>query len=93
MRRGMVAEVTRLRVEGISWKRLEALGLEYRFLAQFLQGKLQKDEMLRDLETAIRNYAKRQMVWFKRDKNIHWLAPNDTEKTLVTVDNFLNDRA
>lgn len=89
MRRGMVAEVKRLHTEGLSWKRMDDLGLEYRFLAQFLQGEIPKDEMLRDLETAIKNYAKRQMVWFKRDKNIHWFAPSDASKSFETVKEFL----
>lgn len=92
MRRGMIAEVTRLHTEGLSWKRMEALGLEYRFLAQFLQGKLSKEEMLVLLETAIRNYAKRQMVWFKRNKKTHWFDPtslDDREKIVSLTRSFL----
>ncbi|MHB1118285.1 MAG: tRNA (adenosine(37)-N6)-dimethylallyltransferase MiaA [Minisyncoccota bacterium] len=92
MRRGMIAEVTQLHAEGLSWKRMEALGLEYRFLARFLQGKLSKEEMLCSLETAIRQYAKRQMVWFKRNKDIKWFRPGDSSKILVTVDKFLSTK-
>ncbi|MCC6198830.1 tRNA (adenosine(37)-N6)-dimethylallyltransferase MiaA [Candidatus Nomurabacteria bacterium] len=66
MKSGMVTEVRRLHSEGVSWKRLEALGLEYRYLAQFLQGKITKSEMLVQLETAIWHYAKRQRTWFKK---------------------------
>lgn len=76
MRRGMVAEARHLHAEGLSWKRMESLGLEYRFLAQFLQGKVSKDEMLRDLEIATRQYSKRQMTWFKRNKHAHWFSPD-----------------
>lgn len=76
MRRGMIAEARRVHERGLSWKRMEALGLEYRFLARFLQGKISKDEMMRGLEIAIRHYAKRQMTWFKRDKGIRWFSPN-----------------
>ncbi len=92
MRRGMVAEAAKLHAGGLSWKRMEALGLEYRFLAQFLQGKLSKEDMLRELETAIRNYAKRQMVWFKRNKDIHWFDPaslDDRKKITSLADSFL----
>ena len=95
MRRGMVAEVQRLHGEGLSWKRMEALGLEYRFLAQYLQNKLTKEEMLRGLETAIRHYAKRQMVWFKRNKDIHWFKPtdlNDRKKIITLVESFLQKK-
>ncbi len=66
MKTGMVAEVTRLHDEGISWKRLESLGLEYRYLALFLQNKLSKTDMLTQLEMAIWHYAKRQRTWFKK---------------------------
>lgn len=89
IRRGMVAEARKLHEQGLSWKRMESLGLEYRFLAQFLQNKILKDEMLRDLETAIRQYSKRQMVWFKRNKKIKWFRPDEYEKILKVAENFL----
>lgn len=63
---GMVAEVKRLHEQGVSWKRLESLGLEYRYLALYLQKKLTKQEMLQQLESAIWHYAKRQRTWFKK---------------------------
>lgn len=66
MRAGMVREVKQLHDEGVSWKRLESLGLEYRYLAQYLQKKLSKQEMLAQLESAIWHYAKRQRTWFKK---------------------------
>ncbi len=66
MRQGMVVEVKQLHENGVSWKRLEALGLEYRFVAQYLQGKLSKENMLVELERAIWHYAKRQRTWFKK---------------------------
>lgn len=66
MEQGMVQEVDRLHTEGLSWKRLEALGLEYRFVALFLQNKLSKENMLTQLETAIWQYVKRQRTWFKK---------------------------
>ncbi|MGB2580183.1 MAG: tRNA (adenosine(37)-N6)-dimethylallyltransferase MiaA [Minisyncoccia bacterium] len=89
MRCGMVAEAKNLHEQGLSWKRMESLGLEYRFLAQFLQNKITKIEMLRDLEIAIRQYSKRQLVWFKRNKNIIWFHPDEQEKILREVKNFL----
>ncbi len=69
---GMIDEVRKLHENGLSWKRMEALGLEYRYIAQFLQSKLSESEMLKQLETAINQYAKRQMTWFKRDKRVEW---------------------
>jgi tRNA dimethylallyltransferase len=66
MRKGMVQEVRRLHEEGVAWSRLEALGLEYRFIALYLQKKLSMASMLTLLETAIWQYAKRQRTWFKK---------------------------
>lgn len=66
MKAGMVKEARDLHDQGLSWKRLESLGLEYRYLALYLQNKLSKEEMLTQLETAIWHYAKRQRTWFKK---------------------------
>ncbi|HTH92899.1 MAG TPA: tRNA (adenosine(37)-N6)-dimethylallyltransferase MiaA [Candidatus Paceibacterota bacterium] len=66
MKQGMVKEVQTLHDEGLSWKRLEALGLEYRFVALYLQNKMNKQDMTQQLESAIWHYAKRQRTWFKK---------------------------
>jgi tRNA dimethylallyltransferase len=72
MKEGMIAEVEQLHADGLSWKRLETLGLEYRFVAEYLQDKSTKDDsllkatMLTQLEAAIWQYAKRQRTWFKK---------------------------
>lgn len=66
MKTGMVAEVTHLHDEGISWKRLESLGLEYRYLALYLQNKITKNEMLDKIQSESWHYAKRQRTWFKK---------------------------
>lgn len=83
MRQGMLAEAKRLHRQGVSYQRMEALGLEYRYLAYHLRGKLAKGEMLQQLEIAIQQYAKRQMTWFKRDKNIRWVR-NAKEAHMLT---------
>ncbi len=66
MKQGMTSEVAQLRADGVSWKRLEALGLEYRYVALYLQEKLSKEDMLVQLEAAIWQYVKRQRAWFKK---------------------------
>lgn len=70
---GMTDEVERLHKKGLSWKRLYDLGLEYRYISLYLRGKISYDEMRNQLLTAIRQYARRQMTWFKRDKEIKWI--------------------
>lgn len=80
MRAGMIKEARNLKKQGLPWKRFYELGLEYRFLADYLLGRLNKKEMLAKLEKAIRQYARRQMVWFKRNKEIHWVQkPKEAE--------------
>ncbi|HLD70878.1 MAG TPA: tRNA dimethylallyltransferase, partial [Negativicutes bacterium] len=80
---GMIAEVKKIHAGGLSYKRLEELGLEYRFAAQYVQGKITKEEMVKILEKEIWQYAKRQMTWFKRDKKIHWIATQKEAATLA----------
>jgi tRNA dimethylallyltransferase len=73
MDQGMLEEATQLHTDGLSWQRMEDLGLEYRYLARRLQGKISKDEMLAELELEIMHYAKRQYTWFRKNKKIHWI--------------------
>lgn len=63
---GMVEEVEKLRKSGVTWKRMDDFGLEYRYISRYLRGKLELKEMKQLLFIAIRQYAKRQMTWFKR---------------------------
>lgn len=72
-KQGMVAEVRRLHAEGVSFKRLESFGLEYRWVAYYLQDRTTLSEMKHVLERSIIQYAKRQMTWFKRNKDIRWI--------------------
>jgi tRNA dimethylallyltransferase len=66
MEEGMIEEVLRLRQQGISWERLDSFGLEYRYIARFLQGRMGSEEMFCKLNTSIHQYAKRQETWFRR---------------------------
>ncbi len=72
MKAGMVAEARRLHERGLSWKRMEELGLEYRYLARYLRGNLSKREMLAQLEREIWQYAKRQRTWWRRNPEIRY---------------------
>ncbi len=74
IKKGMIKEVENLHIKNkIPWKRLESFGLEYRYIAQFLQKKMSKSEMIEKLNMEIWHYAKRQRTWFKRNKNIQWI--------------------
>ncbi len=70
---GMLDEVSTLHTKGLSWKRMEELGLEYRYCAQYLQGQLTEKELEKMLPEKIYQYAMRQLRWFKRNKKINWI--------------------
>jgi tRNA dimethylallyltransferase len=73
---GMVDEVAGLRSRGVSDLRLEKLGLEYRYITRYLRGELGTlDDLRLQLRTAIRQFGKGQLTWFKRDSRIIWLDP------------------
>ncbi|HEY4476697.1 MAG TPA: tRNA (adenosine(37)-N6)-dimethylallyltransferase MiaA [Candidatus Paceibacterota bacterium] len=85
---GLIAEVRRLHRNGVSWKRLDELGLEYRYVAKFLRQQKHPLEMAfleRQLSTVIWHYAKRQMTWFKRDKTIQWVENYREAERLTMV--------
>jgi tRNA dimethylallyltransferase len=88
MRRGLVAEVKNLHANGLSWKRMEALGLEYRYVSRFVRNLISKEELVETLTTKIIQYAKRQMAWLKRDQRIKWFAPNKYIAIKKTVKDF-----
>lgn len=73
---GMIEEVEQL-LKKVSADDLIFYGLEYKFITQYLTGVLTKDEMVKNLEIAIHQFAKRQMTWFRKMERegtrIHWL--------------------
>jgi tRNA dimethylallyltransferase len=89
MKKGMLNEARKLNLSGMSWKRMENLGLEYRYLALHLQKKISRTEMLQKLEKEILKYAKRQATWFKKDKRIKWFTLSEKNKIWESVQIFL----
>lgn len=88
----MTGEVKKLRKAGVSWKRLESFGLEYKFISLYLQEKLNYEAMVEKLFIASRQFAKRQMTWFKRwerqGRKIHWIK--DQKEAEKLAEKFLN---
>ena len=76
----MIREGTKLHSQGLSYQRMHQLGLEYRYIALYLQGKLSREETIDKLYVKIRRYAKRQMTWFKRNKKIRWFEPSQAKE-------------
>ena len=87
----MVAEADRLHNKGVSWQRLESFGLEYKFIALYLQEKLDYEQMVEELYIAIKKFAKHQLTWLRRwerqGQEIHWLK--DKEEARKLADRFL----
>lgn len=90
---GMVQEVRNLLARGISAERLEALGLEYRFVSQLLRGVFASEaEMVERLKFAIHDFTRRQLTWFRKETRIHWLQGekgNYKEEAIQEIQHFL----
>lgn len=97
---GMVEEARKLHADkiagtdlpnsdGLSFERMEELGLEYRFLAYFLKNEITREELIERLSSKIWQYAKRQMTWFKRDARIKWYTPDQSEEIKELVKGFI----
>jgi tRNA dimethylallyltransferase len=82
---GMIPEVEKLHTNGLPWDKIESFGLEYRNIAQYLQGKIDLAEMKKLLYFDIIHYAKRQMTWLKKNKAIIWLNNYDAIKKEVAL--------
>ena len=90
---GMIEEVQKLHDQGVSWERLDYLGLEYRYVAEYLQGKTNLQEMRDKLLIKIRQFAKRQDIWFRKMEReghvIHWIPAGNLGKAQSLVKAFL----
>jgi tRNA dimethylallyltransferase len=87
---GMIDEVINLNKNGLSFERMDELGLEYRYIAMYLKNILSLEEMKEKLKTEIWHYAKRQLTWFKRDKRINWFEPSDIIVIRNKIKDFIN---
>lgn len=93
---GMLEEVQRLLDRGIPADDLIYYGLEYKYLTLYLVGQLSYEDMFKELETAIHQFAKRQMTWFRgmerRGLIINWIDYNlSTEEKIAFIKNKLNE--
>ncbi|OGU63802.1 MAG: tRNA (adenosine(37)-N6)-dimethylallyltransferase MiaA [Ignavibacteria bacterium RBG_16_36_9] len=88
---GMIEEVEELLRKGISSEKLNYFGLEYKFVSQYIDGKLNYNDMFQKLNSAIHNFAKRQMTWFRKMEKegvvINWFPPD-----YPAIKNFVNSQ-
>lgn len=85
LRSGMIAEAKRLHAGGLSYKRMEELGLEYRSLSRFLKKQISRKELELELQSDIWHYARKQVGYWKRNVDIKWFKPNDSKKIKAAV--------
>lgn len=95
---GMIEEIQQIHeLQNVPWEKLERFGLEYREISRFLQGKYSRDEMRSQLLNKIRQFAKRQDIFFRKLERenfpIHWLdaQQNIVEKAQNLISLFLAD--
>lgn len=95
LRNGMISEVYNLHFKkGVSWIRLYNLGLEYRYISECLRKKVKSiEELEKNLNIKIWQYAKRQILWFKRNSKINWisLSEKDFKKSKKLIEIFLTN--
>ncbi len=78
---GIITEVKRLKKRGVSHQRFKDLGLEYNIISQYLKGEIQYDQMIDQMQTKVRQYAKRQITWFKKTPEVNWFDITDSNST------------
>jgi tRNA dimethylallyltransferase len=89
LKRGLIEETKKLHQKGLSWQRLEELGMEYRLVSYYLRGLISRHQMISQMQREIYRYAKRQMTWFKRDKSIKWIK--NYQEAAAIVKKFIPD--
>ncbi len=91
---GLIDEVESL-LNTIGYDRLFELGLEYRYVSLYLKGEISFDDMLEKLQTAIHQYSKKQMTFFRyMEKNkikINWIEKNFFQSSVEIIDNFFSE--
>ncbi len=71
---GMIEEIEKLhKNHKLSWKKIQSFGLGYFWIPLYLQKKINKEDLFEKVYLAEKDYAKRQMTWFQKDKRIRWI--------------------
>lgn len=91
MNQGMIAEVHQLLAAGISHERLDAFGLEYRFISRLLRGEFADEATMSErLKFAIHDFTRRQLTWLRKDQRIIWIDGHQPDSAFAIVEHFLS---
>jgi tRNA dimethylallyltransferase len=89
LNKGLVEEVKKLVDSGVTYERLLKFGLEYKFVTLYLKGELNFNDMFRKLNSAIHDFAKRQLTWFRKMERegvkINWIDNGDYKKAVELI--------
>jgi len=89
LKEGMIEEVKKLLEKGVSKDWLDKIGLEYRYISRFLEGEIEEQKMIEELQNKSWQYAKRQRTWFRKDKEIKWFSPQEIKKIEELIKKFV----
>lgn len=94
---GMVEEIARLHSDGVTWERLDSFGLEYRYVSKYLKKELTYNEMREILLAKIRQFARRQDIWFRKIEktghDIYWINEGNRDESYKLITNFLEEKS
>ena len=90
----MIDEVKNLIDGGITHIRLQQFGLEYKFISKYLANEINYNDMFQKLNSAINDFAKRQMTWFRKMERegvtINWIDEPSLEKSIAIIETIMN---
>ena len=96
MERGLVEEVRALRAMGCSRGMVSMQGLGYKEILSYLEGEISQEEAVYLIKRDTRHFAKRQLTWFKREKEVTWIEKNvfdySSQNMLAFMQDFLNEK-
>jgi len=87
--RGLIEETQQLLESGVTKARLSEIGLEYRVVMEYLDNDIDEAGLIQKIEEKNWQYAKRQIMWLKRDDSIQWIELNEINKITAEVEKFL----
>ncbi len=88
---GLVNEVKSLKSAGLNNKSLSMQAIGYKEVLSYLDGESTLEETVETIKKGTRNYAKRQMTWFKKIENVIWIDVGEKKSTTEVVDLIIND--
>ena len=92
IREGLVDEVKHLLEKGYSKDLKPMKSIGYRHIADYLLNGISWDETILFFKRDTRRYAKRQLTWFRKDQDIKWYDPKETDRIVDSVNKFINNR-